>query len=73
MNKEFLKKALLKGILYGLGLALIVPLIRMLIRGGSYQEHLLSPFGISSMICFPIAWVIYFYTEQKKPKDEEKK
>ena len=73
MEKDNLKKALLKGIVCGLGLAFLVPLIRMLIKGGSYTDHLLSAFGIASLICFPIAWVIYFMNDKKKPKDEEKK
>ncbi len=65
MDKDILKKALLKGIPCGLAIALLVSLIRMLIRGGSYTDHLFSVFGIASLICFPIAWVIYFMNQNK--------
>ncbi len=67
-----LKKALLKGIPLGLAIALIIPLIRILIKGGTYTDHLFGTFGIASLICFPIAWVMYFIN-QGKSKDEKKK
>ncbi len=71
MDKEILKKALLKGIPCGIAIALIVALIRVLIRGGSYFDHLFSVYGIACLICFPIAWVIYFFNQAKKPKNKE--
>jgi len=70
MDMNILKKALLKGIACGLAIALLVALVRMLIRGGSYTDQLFSVFGITSLICFPVAWVIYFYN-QNKPKEKE--
>ena len=66
MDKDHLKKALLKGIPCGLAVALLVALIRMLIRGGNYTDQLFSVFGITSLICFPIAWVFYFFNQNKQ-------
>ena len=71
MDSEILKKVLPKGILCGIAIALIVALVRMLIRGGGYTDHLFSVFGISSLICFPICWCIYFYNEAKKSKEKD--
>ena len=73
MDNNVLKKALLKGIPLGLALAFLMPLVRVLIKGGTYMEHLTSVFGIASLICFPLAWVIYFCSDRNKPKDGEKK
>lgn len=67
---ENLKKAIPKGIVCGLAIALLVALVRMLIRGGSYTDQLFSGFGIASLICFPIAWVMYFINKDK-PKEKK--
>ena len=66
MDKEILKKALPKGILLGLGLAVVYVLIRMLLNGGNFLDHLFSVYGILLLICIPIAWVAYFYDKEKK-------
>ena len=71
MDKEILKKALPKGIPLGVAIALIIALVRMLIRGGNFTDHLFSVYGIASLICFPIAWVIYFFNQANKPKNKE--
>ena len=74
MDINSLKKALLKGILCGLAIALLIPVIRMLIRGGGYLDHLFSMYGIISLISLPIAMAYYYYTvEQKKSKNKEEK
>ena len=66
MDKEILKKSLLPGIATGLGVVLIVTLIRMLLRKVSFTDHILSPYGIASLICFPIVGVVSFYSDFKK-------
>ena len=66
MDKEILKKALPKGILLGLGLALVYVLIRLLLNGGNFFDHLFSLYGILLLICIPVAWVFYFYDKEKK-------
>ena len=71
MNKELLKKALPKGIACGVGAALLVALVRSLIRGEGFFGHLFSVYGILCLICFPIAWVLYYYNEAKKPNDKK--
>ena len=66
MDFNILKKALPKGILLGLGLALIYVVIRLLLNGGTFFGHLFSLYGILTLICIPIAWVIYYYDKEKK-------
>lgn len=66
MDKEILKKALPKGILCGLGLALVYVVVRLLLNGGTFFGHLFSLYGILLLICVPVAWVIYFYDKEKK-------
>ncbi len=73
MDNEILKKSLLKGIPCGLASAVLVVLIRMWTRGGSFTDHLLSVFGILCLICFPISFAISFYTQANKKKEKEKK
>lgn len=66
VDKEILKKALPKGILVGLGLAVVYVLIRLLLNGGTFFGHLFSLYGILVLIFVPIAWIIYFYDKEKK-------
>ena len=66
MDMEILKKALPKGILLGIGLALCYVLIRLLLNGGTFFGHLFSLYGILTLICIPIAWVLYYYDKEKK-------
>ena len=74
MDKELLKKSLLPGIGCGLMIALGTILARMWIKGISFKDSLLSPFGIAALICFPIADVLaVYYDKQKKQGKEEKK
>ena len=66
MNMDYLKKALIRGIPSGLVLALALVLVRMLVSGGTFGGHLSSLYGILLLICFPIAWVLFFYDREKK-------
>ena len=66
MDKELLKKALPKGLLFGVIIALIYVVVRMLLNGGGFFEHLFSVYGILTLICVPIAWVAYCYEREKK-------
>ena len=68
MDKELLKKALPKGICLGIGVALLYVVIRLLINGGNFFDHLFSVYGILTLICVPIAWVYYYYDKEKKKK-----
>lgn len=70
MDRELLKKALPKGILAGVCLALVYVLIRLLLNGGNFFEHLFSVYGILTLICVPVAWVSICYN---KEKDKQKK
>ena len=70
MNKNLLKKALPKGILLGIGIALLYVVIRLLLNGGTFFGHLFSVYGILTLICVPVAWVAYYYDKEKK---QEKK
>lgn len=71
MDKNLLKKALPKGILCGVLIALIIALVRSLIRGEGFFDHLFSVYGIACLICFPIAWVLYYYAEGRKQKKDK--
>ena len=66
MDLNILKKALPKGILLGIGIALAYVLFRLLLRGGNFFDHLFSLYGILTLICVPIAWVVYYYDKEKK-------
>ena len=66
MNLNILKKALPKGILLGLGIALLYVVVRLLLNGGSFFGHLFSVYGILTLICVPVAWVVYYYDKEKK-------
>lgn len=68
MSKETLKKALVRGIPTGLGLAVIYILIHMLLNGGNFFSHLFSVYGILILICVPVAWVVYYYDKEKRGK-----
>jgi len=66
MDWNTLKKALPKGILLGIGLALVYVAFHLLLNGGNFFDHLFSLFGILTLICVPIAWVVYYYDKEKK-------
>lgn len=66
MDFNILKKALPKGILLGLGIALAYVAFRLLLHGGTFFDHLFSLYGILTLIFIPIAWVVYFYDKEKK-------
>ena len=66
MDTEILKKALPRGIVVGLIVALVVILARTLIGGNGFMQNLGSVYGILTLICFPIAFVCYFYYDLKK-------
>ena len=66
IDLNILKKALPKGILLGIGIALVYVLFRLLLRGGNFFDHLFSLYGILTLICVPIAWVVYYYDKEKK-------
>ena len=69
MDKDLLKKALPQGILIGVGAALTIAVVRLMLRGGSFFDHLFSVYGIMTLICVPIGWVVSRYEkEQKKEK-----
>ncbi len=65
MDKELLKKALPKGIILGVVIALCYVVIRLLLNGGTFFGHLFSVYGILTLIWVPIAWVSYYYTKEK--------
>ena len=65
MNSDILKKALLRGILTGLIIALVILGIRTLIGGNNFIDNLKSVYGILTIICFPVAAVLYFYVNLK--------
>ncbi len=73
MDKDILKKAIIKGVPIGLLCALAVALVRMLIRGGGFTDHLFSVYGIASLICFPIAFAVSFYSNANNKKNKEQK
>lgn len=66
MDMNLLKKALPKGILLGLGVALVYVVVRLLLNGGTFFGHLFSVYGILTLICVPVAWVAYYYDKEKK-------
>ncbi len=70
MDMNLLKKALPKGILLGIGIALLYTVVRLLLNGGTFFGHLFSVYGILTLICVPVAWVAYYYEKEKK---QEKK
>ena len=71
MNKELLKKSLLPGIAGGLVIAIGTILARMWIRGISFKDSLVSPFGIAALICFPIADVLASYYDLKRKQEKK--
>lgn len=66
MDMNILKKALPRGILFGVGIALVYVVIRLLLNGGTFFGHLFSVYGILTLICVPVAWVFYYYDKEKK-------
>ncbi len=73
MSLESLKNALIRGIPMGLVFVLAYAAIRMVLNGGSYFSHLISLYGILTMICVPAAWVLYYYDKEKKEKEKRDK
>jgi hypothetical protein len=65
------KKPLLPGIAGGLVIAIGTILARMWIRGISFKDSLVSPFGIAALICFPIADVLAFYYDLKRKQEKK--
>ena len=63
---DILKKALIKGLPTGLLSALIVICARMLITKTGFSENVGSVYGILTIICFPLAFILYYYSEYKK-------
>ena len=63
---SILKKSLIRGIPAGLVLALIVIAARVLISKTGFMETLSSLYGILTLICFPVFFVLVFYTGMKK-------
>ena len=43
----------------------------MWIRGISFKDSLVSPFGIAALICFPIADVLAFYYDLKRKQEKK--
>ena len=70
MDMNLIKKALPKGILLGIGIAMLYVVVRLLLNGGNFFDHLFSVYGILTLICVPVAWVAYYYN---KEKNKEKK
>lgn len=68
MDMKLLKKALPKGVLLGIALAFVYSVIRLLMNGGTFFSHLFSVYGILTMVCIPIAWVINRYNKEKESK-----
>ncbi|MCR5138475.1 MAG: hypothetical protein K6C12_15510 [Oscillospiraceae bacterium] len=66
-----MKKALPKGILIGLAIALALILSRTLLGDASFLENLTSLYGILTIICFPIAFVAIIYSSIKKKEDKQ--
>ena len=66
MDMNLLKKALPKGILLGLGVALVYVVVRLLLNGGTFFGRFFSVYGILTLICVPVAWVAYYYDKEKK-------
>lgn len=63
---DILKKALIKGLPIGLLSALIVICARTLITKTGFAENISSLYGILTLICFPLAFILYYYNEYKK-------
>ena len=70
MDNKILAKVLPKGIIAGVGMALLCVTIRLLLKGGTFMDHLFSVYGLLTMVGIPIAWITSFYSkEQAKAKD----
>ena len=63
---NILKKAVIKGLPIGLLSALIVICARMLITKTGFAENVSSVYGILTIICFPLAFILYYCNEYKK-------
>ena len=73
MNKTLFKKALPKGLLIGIAIAMVLILARTFISGTSFVSNLASLYGALTLICLPVFFVWYEYSALKrKQKDEEK-
>lgn len=71
MNKPILKAALLRGIPFGLIIALILILFRTLSVEAGFIQNLASLYGISTLICFPVAFVWIFYNRLDKEEKSD--
>ena len=52
-------------------IALVTIVIRMLIHKYSFMDSLGSPYGILSLICFPIADVFAIYADKKRKQQKK--
>ena len=68
MDKEILKKALIKGIITGLICVCIIFAVEILIFRDTFKETVCSVSGILMIICIPLAEVLAFYQYYKKKK-----
>jgi hypothetical protein len=66
MDNGILKKALARGILVGLILALAVLAARVLVAKTDFIATVTSRYGILSLICFPVGCILLFYFDLKK-------
>ena len=66
MKKNQLKKALIKGIPVGIGMAALYILMRILLKGGAITDHLFSPYGILTMAAMPLGWIIIFFNREQE-------
>jgi hypothetical protein len=66
MDNGILKKALARGILVGLILALAVLAARVLVAKTDFIATVTSWYGILSLICFPVGCILLFYFDLKK-------
>ena len=50
--------------------ALLYVVVRLLLNGGTFFDHLFSLYGILTLICMPIAFVAYYYDKEKKKSEK---
>lgn len=70
MDKNLLKKSLPVGLLLGIGSALAVAGLRLLLKGGTFFDHLFSLYGILTFVCVPAAWVAHACDRNKNKGSE---
>ena len=66
MNMNLQKNALPKGILTGIGVTLLYAVLRLALRGGTFLDHLLSQYGILTLVCMSAAWVSIYDRRAKE-------